>query len=382
MSEGIKPRGTSFQATVHWKGQRFRKDWPTEVEAKAWRETTLEQLKAGKSPEGAAADPSKITTFGELADYVVANHWRVKGQSSADWSIRNTEELKQHFGALTKLDKVNYAAIEALKTVLLKKGKANGTVNRKLATLSKVLTEGQKLELKLGAQRFIKPVIDFLPEAEGRIRTVSEIEEEQLVRVALLKGDQDMADYVVLSVDTGMRQGEALKVTTAHVAVAPGSNSVSAIVLTGDICKSKKGRTIPLTDRAATIWMRRIETLPAGSKLFPELTKAAIRHRWATLLETCGIDDETLVPHTMRHTFCSRLADAGAEAPDIQKLAGHSTLAMSQKYIHISGRRLANAIALLNKTPHATPEATGANAAGSNPEMDTSNVLKFFKKPA
>jgi site-specific recombinase XerD len=154
------------------------------------------------------------------------------------------------------------------------------------------------------------------------------------------------------------------------------------LVLTGAITKSKRGRTVPLTDRARMIWQRRVKNLSTGSKLFPELTKAAIRHRWATLLETCGIDDETLVPHTMRHTFCSRLADLGAEATDIQKLAGHSTLAMSQRYIHISGRRLANAIALLNKTPHATSDATEAHAAGSNPSADTSNVLKFFKKLA
>jgi integrase len=168
-------------------------------------------------------------------------------------------------------------------------------INRKLATLSKIMTEGMKLELA----GFRKPVIDFLPEAEGRIRTVSDVEEEQLVRVALLKGDQDMADYIVLSVDTGMRQGEALKVTTGHA-----MNGM--VLLTGAICKSKKGRTIPLTDRALAIWTRRAESLPPGSRLFPDLTKAAIRHRWDRLLETCGIDDETLVP-----TPCGTRSAAG-----------------------------------------------------------------------
>jgi integrase len=369
----VKPRGTSYQATVHWKGRRERKDFPTEVQAWAWHKATLDALKAGEALPGKAPSAGKITTFGQLADHVIEHHWKVKGQSSAEWSIRNAGELKSHFGATTVLPKVNYAAIEAFKVVLLRKGKAHGTINRKLASLSKILTEAQKLELVFAGQRYVKPTIDFLPEAEGRIRTVSETEEEQLLRVALLKGDQDMHDYIALSLDTGMRQGEALKVTTVH--------GGATLVLTGAICKSKKGRTVPLTDRARAIWQRRAEALPTGSRLFPELTKAAIRHRWARLLETCGIDDETLVPHTMRHTFCSRLADRGAEATDIQKLAGHSTLAMSQRYIHISGRRLADTIALLNK-PHATSDATEAHVAGSNPEMDTYNVLKFFKKQA
>jgi integrase len=376
---GVKPRGESFQATVSWKGTRLRKDFQTAVEAQAWHDATRAALEAGTEIPG-AADPKKITTFGQLADYVVENHWKVKGQSSAEWSINNAAHLKGHFGAATALPKVNYAAIEAYKTLRLKEGLANGTINRKLATLSKIVTEGTKLELVFAGQRYVKPVIDFLPEAEGRIRTVSEVEEAQLTAVAMLKGDQDMADYIVLSVDTGMRQGEARKVTTAHAHGLEGSNSAVVLVLDGSICKSKKGRTIPLTDRAAAIWHRRTEALPPGSKLFPELTKSAIRHRWNTLLETCGIADETLVPHTMRHTFCSRLADLGAEATDIQKLAGHSTLAMSQRYIHISGRRLAATIALLNKTPHATLPATPAAVAPEDEGTNTDNVLKFFRK--
>jgi integrase len=366
---GVKPRGDSFQATVHWRGRRERKDFTTEVEAWAWHQATLTALQSGTALPGGKSQ-GKITTFGELADYVVANHWRVKGQSSAEWSIRNAEHLKGHFGASTPLAKVNYAAVEAYKTMRLQAGAAHGTINRKLATLSKIMSEGAKLELP----GFRKPVIDFLREAEGRIRTMSHVEEQQLLSVALLKGDQDMHDYIALSLDTGMRQGEALKVTVAHGG-APG------LVLTGNITKSKKSRTVPFTDRARAVWDRRAEHLPPGSRLFPELNKSAIRHRWARLLETCGIDDEALVPHVMRHTFCSRLADLGAEATDIQKLAGHSTLAMSQRYIHISGRRLADTIALLNK-PHATPDATRAPVADGAGEADTTNVLKFFKKLA
>jgi integrase len=364
----VKPRGDSFQATVHWKGRRWRKDFETEIEALAWEATTLDTVKAGGTPEGSAAG-GKITTFGQLAEHVIETHWKIKGQSSAEWSIRNARELVKHFGADTRIEAVNYKAIEAFKTVLLRKGKAHGTVNRKLATLSRILTEGQKLELTPR-----KPVIDFLKETEGRIRTVSPLEERQLTAVAFKQGDRDMADYITLSIETGMRQGEALKITTADC-------TGSALVLGGRICKSGKSRTIPLTDKAKAILSRIVETSEPGSRIFVNLTKAAIRHRWNTLLELCGIDDETLVPHTMRHTFCSRLADEGAEAPAIQMLAGHSTLAMSQRYVHMSARKLAQTIALLNK-PQATPDAPSDHVAESNPDVDTSNVLYLHQKLA
>jgi integrase len=362
----VKPRGDSFQATVHWKGRRWRKDFNTEVEALAWEASTLDAVKAGGTPEGDTKG-GKITTFGQLAEHVIETHWKIKGQSSAEWSIRNARELVSYFGSTARIEAINYKAIEAFKTVLLRKGKAHGTVNRKLATLSRILTEGQKLELTPR-----KPVIDFLKETEGRIRTVSDTEERQLVAVAFKQGDRDMADYITLSIETGMRQGEALKITTKHCTPA-------ALVLDGRICKSGKGRAIPLTDKAKAVLARRLETTEPGGRVFVHLTKAAIRHRWNTLLELCQIEDETLVPHTMRHTFCSRLADLGAEAPAIQMLAGHSTLAMSQRYIHMSARGLAQTIALLN-APQATPDATPPSVAQSNPEVDTSNVLVLKRK--
>jgi hypothetical protein len=55
---------------------------------------------------------------------------------------------------------------------------------------------------------------------------------------------------------------------------------------------------------------------------------------------------------------------------------------MSQRYIHISGRRLASTIALLNKTPHATSDATTIPVALIEEGAITGNVLKFFKKTA
>lgn len=47
-------------------------------------------------------------------------------------------------------------------------------------------------------------------------------------------------------------------------------------------------------------------------------------------------DDHQLVPHTLRHTFGSRLAQAGADVLRIAKLMGHSDLKMSERYIHMN----------------------------------------------
>lgn len=368
----VKPRGTSFQATAQWKGRRVRKDHATEAAAWAWHAEALAALKEGREPEGEAPRAGKITTLGQLAEHVIETHWKIKGQSAAEGSIRNAREVVAAIGAGTRLEAVNYAAVETFKTALLKKGKAHGTVNRKLAALSRILTEGQKLELKDSKGHIMRrPVIDFLRETEGRIRTVTPAEELRLIAMATRKGDTDMADYIVLSIDTGMRQGELLKVTSMHV-------SGNVVVLDGRICKSKKGRSIPMTDRVRAIWARRAQATELGGRMFPKLTKAAIRHRWATLLELCEITDDTLLPHCMRHTFCSRLADRGAAAPAIQMLAGHSTLTMSQRYIHMSARGLSETIALLNPAaPHATTPAPQDDVAGAAQPANTLNPVEM-----
>jgi integrase len=40
--------------------------------------------------------------------------------------------------------------------------------------------------------------------------------------------------------------------------------------------------------------------------------------------------------HTLRHTFCSHLAMAGAPVTAIRDLAGHSSVAITQRYMHLA----------------------------------------------
>ena len=51
--------------------------------------------------------------------------------------------------------------------------------------------------------------------------------------------------------------------------------------------------------------------------------------------------------HILRHTFCSHLAMRGAAPAAIQALAGHQSLATTQRYMHLSPASGAGAIALL-----------------------------------
>lgn len=69
---------------------------------------------------------------------------------------------------------------------------------------------------------------------------------------------------------------------------------------------------------------------------------------WAVRFSAKRAGLRSFGPHVLRHTFCSHLAMRGAAPKAIQELAGHSTLTMTLRYMHLAPSALREAIGLLD----------------------------------
>ena len=99
--------------------------------------------------------------------------------------------------------------------------------------------------------------------------------------------------------------------------------------------KNSKPRSVPLTARVVTVLK---QWGPAEGLVFhrpdgQQLYQTWLNEQHADARERLKLPNE-FVPHSLRHTYGTRLGESGADAFTIMKLMGHSTVLVSQRYVH------------------------------------------------
>jgi site-specific recombinase XerD len=139
---------------------------------------------------------------------------------------------------------------------------------------------------------------------------------------------------------SGIRVSELCALTLDQVDVRQ-----QALVVWG---KGSKERRVPLSEPAAAAlatWLKvRHEVVRADAR---DVVFGNERGKPLTPRDVRRIIDRRSPapthPHALRHTFATHLLDGGADLRSVQELLGHSDVATTQRYTHVSRERLKTA---------------------------------------
>jgi len=232
------------------------------------------------------------------------------------------------------------------------------TVNRELATLSHLMNWARRL-----GYAEVNPVQDVRRFREN-LEAWSYLSDQD-VRALLrsCRGADAKAPHlypmVVLALDTGLRKGELLGLRWNNIDLVGGEIYVER-------SKTRNRSVLPLTKRSTTA----LQALPRhGPRPFcrPDGTPLEdVRRSFATALQRAGLPP--IRWHDLRHTFASTLVRRGANVFVVQQLLGHTTLAMTRRYAHLSPDELRAAVGLLD---NAATESAPDQAQQAAPRLVT-----------
>jgi integrase len=344
--EGI--RGTRWQAKVSYKGSKpIYQTFETRTEARRWRTTTLAALAERRYQTYAESDRHSLS--GAIKRFSTINKIpRTKVGHLAYW--------EDQLGKLKLSDIRRATVIEALDQLAATptaqgKQRALTTVDKyrkSLSTVFKACVEWEWLN--------VNPVagIGNYGKDQARDRYLQKHELTALLE-ACQKLEQQwpmLYPLVLLAVSTGARAGELLNLRWQDVDLKRGTASLYNT-------KNGSSRAIAIRGKALDVFSEyKAEYKTHESYLvFPRPDGAKpweYRNAWNKALEVAGLryppdHEKHFRFHDLRHTAGSYLAMNGASTTEVAAVLGHKTLAMAQRYSHLSDSHISDVVERMNE---------------------------------
>ena len=233
--------------------------------------------------------------------------------------------------------------LEKLKKVMKDGEQSPRSIEYALAIVRQVFNVAKKMKVYRGENPTAG--VDAPKVDNSRMRFLTRTEAEKLLNLLKTK-NSDVHDMTLLSLHAGLRFGEITALTWADV-------DIYKKVLT--IRDAKAGsRYAFLTDQAAEMLKNRTQGKPSdyvfkGRKGKIDRISLTFVRAVDDLKLNDGIDDPRLQIcfHSCRHSYASWMIEQGADLYTVQKLLGHKTNTMTQRYAHLSENRLREAAAAL-----------------------------------
>lgn len=311
-----------------------------------------------KTLKSAKAESSKPMNFGAAWslywDQVGAFH----GNSSD--TARSLEWLEKNLGRSKMLSSISDADVAAL--VAKRRGEKFRGKFVSPATVNRTVTDPLRAILKRARDvwgQSVQKIVwknHWLKEAQERVREASSLEEEILTG----KMRPDYAPALQFAILSGCRREEIVGLTWRSVDFINRT-----ITVTG---KGNKTRSFPMTEAIRNVLLpllehkstavftyvcRRPRPGQVKGQRYP-ITIQGFKTEWRRTKGRSGIEDFRF--HDTRHTAASRLVRATGNLKLAQRLLGHSELATTSRYAHVTDDDLRAGMEAASPTQNPTQE--------------------------
>ena len=252
-----------------------------------------------------------------------------------------------------------------------KRGLAVSSINSTIRVLRRVLRLANDWGLIETA-----PKLSLLTGERHRERVITR-EEEALYLTA---APELLAAVATVLADTGLRPDECYRLQWQDITWSNGRNG-TLLVTSGKTPAAR--RVIPLTPRVRAVLESRWEGAkrPQEGWVWPAPTKsgrinhASLKKQHTRTFQTINSEGQNgakgkpvkdsgtphirpFILYAFRHTFLTRLGESGCDAWTLARIAGHSSISISSRYVHPSEDVVLEAMAKL-----------GGHKSGHNPEQ-------------
>ena len=292
-----------------------------------------EQERARRAEEEAAQARSRLT-FEELWQKYLT--WAKTSKKHWEHDERYyRKHLKEALGH-RRLKEIDLNVLQDLKAHLQEQGLAPATVKHCIILVRQMYNKASLWGWWEGANP-VKPRSGIIPKLDNtQLRVLTHEEEEQLLP-ALAKKSQNTHDMAVVSLYGGLRFSEIAELRWQHI-----DFKSNRIIVHG---KGDRIRHVPLNktlhelfsrrygngkEPTALIFPDRLGNVPGKvSGVFPRTVKDLKLNKGRSKRYKVTF-------HTLRHTFATRLAEAGTPLTVLRDLLGHADLQMVSRYAHLS----------------------------------------------
>jgi integrase len=331
----VYKRGGAWWYEFIFAGKRVRESAKTSrktiaVEAERQRRLDLEKTLAGMPVEARQRRVRSVSDV--IKDYIEGygvNH-RCASIANVKWALGNVTD---RIGNILLAD-LSENRIRAYMKLRRQEGVSGRTINVELGELSRAIGKHWS---------HLWPRVGKCEERKDVGKALSPEDERRLLEATDQSHSPNVRTMVRVSLLTGLRAGELAQLTWGRVDFA------SRIVTVGDSkTEAGRGRQVPMNEDLFEVFCRHAQwftdrfgatksdyfVFPFGSPLPNDPTRPSVELKtaWESIRKAAEVSCRW---HDLRHTVCTKMAEAGVPESTMLAIMGHMSRAMLERYSHI-----------------------------------------------